>query len=218
MYPKAADDAWIKATRNGNKVSVTVDASETDFPRSGYLFAVPEVLRDSFDIIDSTKNILDKYESCVLVQMEQRAAGFKVFLVEDDVETAVPCEIDEQADWFVIVASNYFNGTDPDVSACNVELGKSYVINTKLTADNWSPKDMALYDIDYEEIRIGSWIPKKKAILGEDGFYRIYIEVPESLVIDEEEDPNKKYNNNIVLRLLSPDGLNMKALVFRVQE
>jgi hypothetical protein len=37
-------------------------------------------------------------------------------------------------------------------------------------------------------------------------------------IIDEEEDPNKKYNNNIVLRLLSPDGLNMKALVFRVQE
>ena len=221
LYPKSADDAWIKAARNGNKVSVTVDASETDAPRSGYLFAVPEVLRDSFDIalsmIDSTKNILDKYESCVLVQMEQIAAGFGVFLVEDDVETAVPCEIDEQADWFVIVASNYFNGTDPDVSACNVELGKSYVINTKLTEDNWSPKDMALYDIDYEEIRIGSWIPKKKAVL-EDGFYRIYIEVPESLVIDEEVDPNKKYNNNIVLRLLSPDGLNMKALVFRVQE
>jgi hypothetical protein len=182
---------------------------------------VPEVLSDSFDIalsmIDSTMNILDKYEGCVLVQMEQRAAGFKVFLVEDSVETAVPCDIDEQADWFVIVASNYFNGTDPDVSACNVELGKSYVINTKLTADNWSPKDMALYDIDYEEIRIGSWIPKKKAVL-EDGFYRIYIEVPENLIIDEEADPNKKYNNNIVLRLLSPDGLNMKALVFRVQE
>ena len=225
LYPKAADDAWIKATRNGNKVSVTVDASETGAPRSGYLFAVPDVLRDSLDIalsmLDSAKNILDKYESCVLVQMEQRAAGFDVFLVEDDVETAVPCEIDEQADWFVIVASNYFNGTDPDVSACNVELGKSYVINTKLTADNWSPGDMALCDIDYESIRLSSWIPKKykqKAVLGEDGFYRIYIEVPENLVIDEETDPNKKYNNNIVLRLLSPDGLNMKALVVRVQE
>ena len=59
---------------------------------------------------------------------------------------------------------------------------------------------------------------RKKAVLGEDGFYRIYIEVPESLVIDEEADPNKKYNSNIVLRLISPDGLNMKALVFRVQE
>lgn len=222
LYPKTIEDAWMKTTRNGSKVSVTVDASETGAPRSGYLFAVPDVLCDSLNTalsaLDSTKNILDKYENLVLVQMEQRASGFDVFLVEDDVETAIPCEIDEQADWFVIVASNYFNGTDPDVSACNVELGKSYVINTKLTEENWSPKDMALYDIDYEEIRIGSWIPKKKGILGEDGFYRIYVEVPENLIIDEEVDPDKKYNNNIVLRLLSPDGLNMKALVFRVQE
>ena len=226
LYPKTDNEVWIKASHSGidsTALSITVDASEQGLSRTGYLFAVPEAVCDSFEIelalCDSTNNIIDKYENYVLAQIEQRAAGFEVALLENDVETAIACEVDEEADYYVIIASNYFNGTDPDVSACDVELGKSYVINTKLTAESWSEKNIAMFDMmdSKLDIRLGSWVPNKKGILGEDGFYRIYITVPESLVIDEEY-PDVKYSNYIVMRLYSSDQTNMKALLFRVQE
>ena len=91
--------------------------------------------------------------------------------------------------------------------ACDVELGKSYVINTKLTSDDWS-KSYALHDINGEEIRATKW--KLKISEGEEGYYRVSITVPKSL--DEELD------NNIVLRLFTSDNVNIKALVLRVQE
>ena len=231
LCPKSGDEAWIKAVRSEidpKVVTVAVAPSDTEMTRSGYLFAVPDAAYEAFyealALGKNTSLIVDEYQGYVLAQMEQRVSGFAVSLVEDGAETKITCEVDEQADYYVIVASDLFSGTDPDVSACDVELGKSYVINTRLTNGRWNPKKISLFDINYEDINLRSWVtkengkPDNKAVLGEDGFYRIYITVPESLVIDEDEDPEKKYDNNIVLMLHSEDDLNLKALVLRVQE
>ena len=95
--------------------------------------------------------------------------------------------------------------------ACDVELGKSYIINTKLTPDDWA-KGHALHDINAktEDDFIRDSYFKLKIKEHEDGYYRITIKVPNAL--DEELD------NNIILRLFTPDGVNIKALVLRVQE
>lgn len=220
LYPKNADEAWIKAVcdeNNPKAVTVTVDAASSSTSRSGYLFAVPEAVCDSFNIAlalqDSTNVFVDKYQKYVLAQVEQRDAGFDVYLVEENGETRIPCEVDESADYYVIVASNYFSGTAPDVSACNVKPEKEYIINTKLTEEEWSPKNFALFDINGEEIRTKTWIPEKKGVLGDDGYYRINITVPEASWFEENE-----IDKNVVLRLYTPDIVNIKALVLRVQE
>ena len=221
LYPKNADEAWIKGVcdeNNPKAVTVTVDAAESGASRSGYLFAVPEAVCDSFNLSlalsDSTNVFVDKYQKYVLAQIEQRDGGFDVYRVDESGETRIQCEIDESADYYIIVASNFFSGTAPDVSACNVELGKSYVINTKLTEAEWSPTNFALFDINGEEIRIKTWIPEKKGVLGDDGYYRINITVPEDASWFEENEIDK----DVVLRLYTPDIVNIKALVLRVQE
>ena len=47
-----------------------------------------------------------------------------------------------------------------------------------------------------------------------DGYYRVYITIPD--VWDEYEEAG--LGKNIILRLFTPDGVNIKALVLRVQE
>lgn len=222
LYPKNIEDAWIKATHIDNdprRVSVSVDAAETNDSRTGYLFAVPDAVCESFmvslDLRDSTNVFVDKYQKYVLAQVEQRDSGFDVFLVDDgtETETKIPCSVDESADYYIIVSSNYFSGTAPDVTACNVELGKTYVINTKLTEDEWEG-NFALLDINGEEVRIRTWIPKQKAVLDEDGYYKITVTIPEDAEWFEENEIAK----DVVLCLRTPDIVNIKALVFRVQE
>lgn len=221
LYPKSSSEAWIKAVvdeQNPRAVSVKVDSAKTNATRSGYLFAVPAAVCDSFNIAlsscDSTINIVDKYEKYVLAQIEQRDAGFDVVHVENGVETKISCSVDETADYYIIISNNYFNATDPDVSACNVEYGKSYTINTKLTKDEWIPTNFVLYDINGEEIRIKTWIPEKEAVLGDDGYYRLNIVVPDDASWFEENEIAK----DVVLRLYTRDVVNIKALVLRVQE
>ena len=169
----------------------------------------------SLDLRDSTNVFVDKYQKFVLAQVEQRDSGFDVFLVDDgtETETKIPCSVDESADYYIIVSSNYFSGTAPDVTACNVELGKTYVINTKLTEDEWEG-NFALLDINGEEVRIRTWIPKQKAVLDEDGYYKITVTIPEDAEWFEENEIAK----DVVLCLRTPDIVNIKALVFRVQE
>jgi hypothetical protein len=70
-----------------------------------------------------------------------------------------------------------------------------------------------LFDINGEEIRTKTWIPEKKGVLGDDGYYRINITVPEASWFEENE-----IDKDVVLRLYTPDIVNIKALVLRVQE
>ena len=217
---KDNDEAWIKAVRNNNNpkaVTVTVDEFEEKSSRAGFLFAVPDALHECFKyaleegkdtlVFVSGENKVDSISiyNYVVADVIQKDAGFKVAQVaDDDSEIEVPCESDENADYYVKLSSEF---TITDVMACDVELGKSYVINTKLTSDDWS-KSYALHDINGEEIRATKW--KLKITEGEEGYYRVNITVPNTL--DEELD------NNIVLRLFTSENVNIKALVLRVQE
>ena len=217
---KEGDDAWIKATCSENdkkSVTITVDEFEEKSSRSGYLFAVPDALQESFKkAVEAGKDTLafvtgeNKVDSIsiynyVLAEIIQKDAGFSVVEVaDDDSEIEVPCESDENADYYVKLSSEF---TITDVMACDVELGKSYVINTKLTSDDWS-ESYSLHDINGEEVRASKW--KLKINEGEEGYYRVSITVPKSL--DDE------FDNNIVLRLFTSENVNIKALVLRVQE
>lgn len=223
LYPKSADEAWIGAVRdasNPRKVTVTVDASESPSPRSGYLFAVPDALYDSFNtalaLNDSTTVFLNEYERYVLAQVEQRDSGFDVYLLEDETETRISCEIDETADYYIYVATNYFCGTAPDVSACNVEYGKEYIINTKLTATDWKPKNFdlfALYDIKGEiKIQKSKWVPELEGVLGEDGYYKILVTIPNASWFEK-----NNCDSTVGIRLHTSEMVNLKALVFKVQ-
>ena len=221
LFMKEGDEAWIKAVRNESDpkaVTVTVDEFEEKSSRSGCLFAVPDALYENFKstleagkdtITFESRNDSISIYNYVLADVVQKDEGFKVVRVErDGTEVEIPCESDENADYYIKLSNEY---TITDVMACDVEPGKNYTINTKLTSDDWS-KSHALHDINAKSVDdfINDTYFRLKITEHEDGYYRISIRVPNPL--DEELD------NNIILRLFTPDGVNIKALVLRVQE
>lgn len=232
LYIKEGEQAWIKAIRDENdpkKVSVTVAEFEKKSSRSGYLFAVPDALYDDFkSTLEAGKDTItfaEKNDSIpiynyVLADVIQKDAGFKVFMVDDDgSEKEIPCESDENADYYVKLSNEF---TIDDVMACDVELGKSYIINTKLTFEDW-PSIGDAYNGAWHDInakKVDEIFPLEGILFDAyvkehgDGYYRVYITMPE--VWDEYE--NAGLGNNIILRLFTPDGVNIKALVLRVQK
>ena len=232
LYIKEGEQAWIKAIRDENdpkKVSVTVAEFEKKSSRSGYLFAVPDALYDDFkSTLEAGKDTItfaEKNDSIpiynyVLADVIQKDAGFKVFMADDDgSEKEIPCESDENADYYVKLSNEF---TIDDVMACDVELGKSYIINTKLTFEDW-PSIGGAYNGAWHDInakKVDEIFPLEGILFDAyveehgDGYYRVYITMPE--VWDEYE--NAGLGNNIILRLFTPDGVNIKALVLRVQK
>lgn len=224
---KEGDDAWIRAVRDVNNptaVSVTVDEYKQKSSRSGYLFAVPDALYENFkSVVEAGKDTIvwmsgeNRKDSIsiynyVLADVIQKDEGFKVFQIADDgTETEIPCEVDEEADYYMKLSSEL---TITDIMACDVSLGKSYLVDTKLTVDDWLPENIALYDINGEEIRVKTWIPERVGVLGDDGYYKINITVPS----DNEWFEENGIDRNVVLRLRTSDNVNIKALVLRVQE
>lgn len=235
---KDESEAWVKATRDEadtKSIHVTVDECSASSSRSGYLFAIPDALLDEFksdveyanehgsenvsdseteDAEEETETVWDrfwnKYEACVLAEIDQKDQGFKVFVVENDIETEVVCESDENADYYVKLNGEY---TITDIMACDVELGKSYVINTKLTADDcgWTSEyaNYEFRDLDGNEIS-EMYLGYPYVEEDENGCFRVYVELPGSW--------SENLNRNIVLRLYTPDNVNIKALVLRIQE
>lgn len=235
---KDDSEAWIKAVCDESepqKLFVTVDECKSASSRSGYLFALPVALYDEFkadvafanengaqagsgtleeDNEEDTETVWDKfwnkYEGCVLAEITQKDQGFRVTLVEDETETEIVCESDENADYYIKINGEY---TITDIMACDVELGKSYVINTKLTADDcgWT-EDVPYYefrDIDGKEIR-EKYLGYPYVDVDENGYFRVYVEFSEEW--------NDDLNRNVVMRLYTRDVVNIKALVLRIQE
>ena len=206
-----ADDAWINATRvdanDPKSVFVTVDELEVS-SRSGYLFAVPDAAYDTFieslDDNDSTSVFVDKYESYVLAQVTQKDAGFNVYMVENGEDVEIACNTEEE--YFEFLNSEYATS---DITTCNVELGKKYKINTKLTADEWSMDYYQVLDIaktEIDESAVFDFIVEEDA----DGYLIISITVPDTW--------NSKYKKDVIIRLYTKENINIKALVLRVQE
>ena len=198
-----ADESWILATQNENdpsQVSVSVSAS-TASSRSGYLFAVPAAMysnfEDSLDVSSDVDTFIDSNLSYVVLEVEQKSLeATDGFIITDANGTAVSSVVEEE--YYEWLCSEF---SITDLTACELVPGESYTIVTRLNASDWQG-NFAITDLEGTHQRPKSW-GNPTAELGEDGLYRLNITVPASL------------NKTIILRLYTPQIVNIKALVIR---
>lgn len=201
-----AEDSWIVATRSesvAGQISVSVEAFEptaTERSRKAFLFAVPAAVCpgfiSSFGAVSDVDAFVDEHQPFVVVEMEQRdLEGSNGFVIADSEGSAVSCvQEEEHYEWLC----SEFSITD--VTTCNLVPGESYTIDTRLSASEWS-KNFALTDLEGNQQRLKLW--NIEVALGNDGLYRITLTVPKSL------------DKAILLRLYTPQIVNIKALVIR---
>lgn len=198
-----ADESWILATQNENdpsQVSVSVSAS-TASSRSGYLFAVPVAMYSNFeDSLAASSDVdafVDSNLSYVVLEVEQKSLeATDGFIITGADGAAVPCVAEEE--YYEWLCSEF---SITDLTACELVPGKDYTIVTRLNANDWQG-NFAITDLEGNHQRLKSW-GNPTAELGEDGLYKLNITVPASL------------NKTIVLRLYTPQIVNIKALVIR---
>ncbi|MBR5592481.1 MAG: DUF5003 domain-containing protein [Bacteroidaceae bacterium] len=199
-----ADESWIIATRSENdstQVSVSVKPLST-VSRHGYQFAVPveqyDVFIESLAASNDVSEFTDKYTSYIMLQVQQ--CNNDGFIITDADGVAMNSIVEEEYyEWL----SSEFSITD--LTTCNLEPGKSYTIETKLTRNEWKG-NFALRYKDYldnnTKLRLKNW-GNPEAILDDNGYYILNIKVPASL------------NQEVVLWLYTQDIVNIKALVIR---
>ena len=198
-----AEESWILATQNENapsQVSVSVSAS-TASSRSGYLFAVPAAMysnfADSLDVSSDVDTFIDSNLSYVVLEVEQKSLeATDGFIITDANGTAVSSVVEEE--YYEWLCSEF---SITDLTSCDLVPGESYTIVTRLNANDWQG-NFAITDLEGTHQRLKSW-GNPTAELGEDGLYRLNITVPASL------------NKTIILRLYTPQIVNIKALVIR---
>ena len=198
-----ADESWILATQNENdpsQVSVSVSAS-TASSRSGYLFAVPAAMysnfADSLAVSSDVDTFIDSNLSYVVLEVEQKSLeATDGFIITGANGTAVSSVVEEE--YYEWLCSEF---SITDLTACELVPGESYTIETRLNASDWQG-NFAITDLEGTHQRPKLW-GNPTAELGEDGLYRLNITVPASL------------NKTIILRLYTPQIVNIKALVIR---
>ena len=201
------NSSWIIASKNESdpsQVSVLVAAS-TSASRSGYLFAVPAGMCDNFvDSLAASSDVdtfIDGNLSYVVLEIEQKdLAGSDGFVITNTNGTAVSCVVEEV--YYEWLCSEF---SITDLAACELVPGQSYTIKTRLNASDWQG-NFALENVDdRKSVRLSSWGIKNNnnPVLGEDGLYRFNITVPAS------------FNKEVILRLYTPQIVNIKALVIR---
>lgn len=201
--------AWIIASQDDNelsKVSVTISPS-SERSRSGYLFAVPAAMyrefADSLAASSDADTFIDSNQSFVVVEILQKdLAGSDGFVVTDSNGAAVSCVA--EVEYYEFISSEF---TITDVTACSLEPGKVYTIETKLSSAEWQG-NYTIADIEHNQLRLKLWSPTgdskgPQPVLAADGTYKMEIMVPASL------------NKIAVLRLYDPNIVNIKALVIR---
>ena len=196
-------ESWIIATQNENdpsQVSVSVSAS-TVASRSGYLFAVPAAMcsnfADSLAVSSDIDTFIDGNLSYVVLEIEQKdLAGSEGFVITSGSGAAVSCVAEEE--YYEWLCSEF---SITDLTACDLVPGESYTIETRLNSSDWQG-NFAITDLYGTHQRLKSW-GNPTPELGEDGLYRLNITVPASL------------NKTIILRLYTPQIVNIKALVIR---
>lgn len=186
-------------------VSVTVEpfeATQASRSRSGYIFAVPAALYAEFESAlsagNGTDEFVDKYMSYVLLQLTQKDLhGSEGFAITDSSGTSM--ESVKEGELYEWLCSEY---SITDVTTCTLVPGESYTINTKLTSAEWA-KNYGMTDLEGNNVRVSRW--NFSIEQGADGFYYIKIKVPATL------------DETILLRLYTPQIVNIKALVIRPQ-
>ena len=199
----ATDKSWILASQSENDpslLSVSVSAS-TASSRSGYLFAVPAAMysnfADSLAVSSDVDTFIDSNLSYVVLEVEQKSLeATDGFIITGANGTAVSSVVEEE--YYEWLCSEF---SITDLTACELVPGESYSIVTRLNASDWQG-NFAITDLEGAHQRPKSW-GNPEAILGEDGLYRLNITVPASL------------NKTIILRLYTPQIVNIKALVIR---
>ena len=198
-----AEESWILASQKGDDpslVSVSVASMESS-SRSGYLFAVPEAMysnfADSLDVSSDVDTFIDSNLSYVVLEVEQKSLeATDGFIITDANGTAVSSVVEEE--YYEWLCSEF---SITDLTACELVPGESYTIVTRLNASDWQG-NFAITDLEGAHQRLKSW-GNPSPELGEDGLYRMNITVPASL------------NKTIILRLYTPQIVNIKALVIR---
>lgn len=199
----STDESWIVASQNENepsKLSVSVTEMET-ISRSGYLLAVPTAMysnfADSLAVSSDVDTFIDSNISYVVLEVEQKSLeGTDGFIITDADGATVTCATEEE--YYEWLCSEF---SIEDLTACELVPGKSYTIATRLNASDWQG-NFAITDLEGTHQRPKSW-GNPSPELGEDGLYRMNITVPASL------------NKTIILRLYTPQIVNIKALVIR---
>ena len=196
-------ESWILASQNNNdlsQVSVSVSAFASG-SRSGYLFAVPAAMYENFaDSLAASSDVdafVDSNLSYVVLEVEQKSLeATDGFIITAADGAAVPCVAEEE--YYEWLCSEF---SITDLTACELVPGKNYTIVTRLNKDDWEG-NFAITDLEGAHQRLKSW-GNPTAELGEDGLYKLNITVPASL------------NKTIILRLYTPQIVNIKALVIR---
>lgn len=196
-------ESWILASQNNNdlsQVSVSVSAFASG-SRSGYLFAVPAAMYENFaDSLAASSDVdtfIDSNLSYVVLEVEQKSLeATDGFIITDADGASVPCVAEEE--YYEWLCSEF---SITDLTACELVPGNNYTIVTRLNKDDWEG-NFAITDLEGAHQRLKSW-GNPTAELGEDGLYKLNITVPASL------------NKTIILRLYTPQIVNIKALVIR---
>ena len=199
----SAEESWILALQNeSNPSQVSIAVSESSVAsRSGYLFAVPTAMYSNFaDSLAASSDVdafVDSNLSFVVLEVEQKSLeATDGFVITDADGAAVSCVAEEE--YYEWLCSEF---SITDLTACELVPGKSYTIVTRLNESDWQG-NFAITDLEGAHQRLKSW-GNPTAVLGEDGLYRLNITVPASL------------NKTIILRLYTPQIVNIKALVIR---
>ena len=198
-----AEESWILASQKGDDpslVSVSVVSMESS-SRSGYLFAVPEAMysnfADSLDVSSDVDTFIDSNLSYVVLEVEQKSLEATDGFIITDADGAAASSVVEE-EFYEWLCSEF---SITDLTACELVPGESYTIETRMNASDWDG-NFAITDLEGTPQRLKSW-GNPTAELGEDGLYRLNITVPASL------------DKTIILRLYTPQIVNIKALVIR---
>lgn len=204
-----ANESWIFASQSEDdlsKLSVSVD-SLLSGSRKGYLFALPVVLYDNFidslEVSSDVDTFVDSNINYVVTEIEQRdLTGSDGFIITEADGSTVPCAVEEEH--YERLCSEF---TITDLMACNLVPGKSYTINSRLTAEDWGGS-IAIVELvsgnSYKSHFLSTW-GSPKSVVGDDGTYSFTIKVPESL----------KEKEMVIMRLYNTGNINIKALVIR---
>ena len=200
------EESWIVASKDAgdpSQLGISVKPSTVDL-RSGFLFAVPAALYDNFmDSLAVSSDVdafVDSNINFVVLELEQKSLeGTDGFVITDSNGAAVDCTV--EGEYYEWLCSEY---SITDLTTCNLVPGKSYTLVTRLNATDWQG-DFALTDLEGVSVRLKSWgiTATNNPVLGEDGLYRFNINVPSTL------------DKPVILRLCTPNIVNIKALVIR---
>lgn len=207
LVPMDVARSWIRTSRNDSdpsKVTVSVTSLSSD-SRSGCLFAVPAGYYNNFmDSLLASSNatdFIDSNLSYVMLELQQRELENRDGFVITAEDGTLIDEVSIEDEYYEYLCSEF--GTT-DITSCYLVPGNTYIIEPKLNKDDWGGNlNIQYLDGVQENPELMDWGINKQPKPDSDGLYKVKIKVP------------KKFNKEVLMRLYTPDGVNIKALLIR---